>query len=87
VSPEAEGLRLRQWTLMYVGGVVSLAFCVYVVYIVTASGDPSIEWVFWIFFGLTIALIGGGYYLESDHKRRHGDPRLSDYEELFKQEG
>jgi hypothetical protein len=79
VSDGAGGLELRQWTLLYLGGVASLAACVYVVYLVTASGDTSLEWVFWVFFGMTIALVGGGYYLESDYKRKHSDARAPDF--------
>jgi len=78
-------LELRQWTIVYIGGIASLAICVYVVYLITASGDTSLEWVFWLFFGLTVALVGGGFYMESDYKKKH--PRHPEFEDLFREGG
>ncbi|HUS78017.1 MAG TPA: hypothetical protein VM050_05085 [Patescibacteria group bacterium] len=63
-------LEFRQWTLMYIGGVISMIANIYIVYTVVTTGDPTIEWAFWIFFGLTLALIAGGYYFEREEKKR-----------------
>ncbi len=71
-------LLYRPWTWLYVAAGISLVACIAVVYFVTVSGDPSIEWVFWVFFGLTIALIAGGYYLERGYRRKEGDSGLSE---------
>ncbi|MFB0557604.1 MAG: hypothetical protein ACETVY_00670 [Candidatus Bathyarchaeia archaeon] len=76
-------LLYRPWTWLYVTAGLSFAACVAVVYFVTTSGDPSIEWVFWVFFGLTLALIAGGYYVERDYRRRQGNSRLSEFEDIL----
>lgn len=73
----------KPWIWLYVSAGLSLTACVAVVYFVTVSGDPSIEWVFWVFFGLTIVLIAGGYYLERDYRRKQGDSGLSELEDIL----
>lgn len=72
--------------MMYIGAALSMAACVGLIYVITASGDPTIEWMIWIFFGLTIALAAGGYLYETDHKQKHGDDRLSRYGEIIEGE-
>ena len=42
----------------------------YIIYDVTITGDPSSEWMIRVLFGLTLALVGGGFYMERDYKKR-----------------
>ena len=79
-------MEFRPWTLMYIGAAVSVVICVYLIYVITNSGDPSIEWIVWIFFGLTTALAVGGFFYENKYKRKHGDPRLSEYKDILEDE-
>jgi hypothetical protein len=48
----------------------------YIIYDVTITGDPSNEWMIWVLFGLTIALVGGGFYMERDYKKRLSEESL-----------
>jgi FtsH-binding integral membrane protein len=81
-----ENLELKQWTLLYIGAIISAIGCAYVVYHITSTGDPSIEWVFWVFFGITLSLIAGGYYIERDYRKKHGEAGLSDWEDILREE-
>jgi hypothetical protein len=63
-------LRMKSWIVLYMAAVCSFSICVYLIYHITISSDTTWEWVIWIFFGFTISLVSGGYYLERDHKKR-----------------
>lgn len=67
------GVEIRVWIWMYVAGLASVMASVGVIWSIVQSGNPETEWVFWIFFGLAISLMGGGFYMERDHKRRSVD--------------
>ncbi len=63
-------MEVKPWVVLYVIAFLSVVGCVYIVYDVTITGDPSNEWIIWVLFGLTIALVGGGFYMERDYKKR-----------------
>ena len=63
-------MEVRPWVVLYVFAFLCVVGCMYIIYDVTVTGDPSSEWIVWILFGLTLALVGGGFYMERDHKRR-----------------
>jgi len=66
-------LELKPWTLMYAFAVVSVVACFALLYVITVSGDASIEWMVWMSFGIGIALAAGGYWYENDQKRKHAE--------------
>ena len=63
-------MEVRPWVVLYVFAFLCVVGCMYIIYDVAVTGDPSSEWIVWILFGLTLALVGGGFYMERDHKRR-----------------
>ena len=63
-------MEVKPWFVLYFAAFLCVLGCVYVVYSVTVTGDTSGEWVIWVLFGLTLALVGGGFYVERDHRRR-----------------
>ena len=65
-------MKVRLWTVMYIGAVASFLVIFIIIYAITASGDASIEWIIWVFFGLTVALVAGGFLYESRYKRKQG---------------
>ncbi len=79
-------LEIKLWTKMYIGAGLSVATCVGLVYAITTSGDPSIEWMIWVFVGLTIALAAGGYFYETDYKKKHGDS-WAEFDDILEDEG
>jgi peptidoglycan/LPS O-acetylase OafA/YrhL len=79
-------LKLRPWFILYAGATLCVAACVYLIYIITRSGDTSIEWMIWVLFGLTITLVAGGYYLERDFRRKQLERWLSDDDGSEKEE-
>ncbi|MGD2201605.1 MAG: hypothetical protein PVJ38_08250 [Candidatus Bathyarchaeota archaeon] len=80
-------MELRPWFILYAGATLCVAISVYMIYIITRSGDPSLEWIIWVLFGLTITLVAGGYYLERDFRREQLESWLSDDDEFFTEEG
>jgi len=66
-------LELKPWTLMYICAVVSVVACFALLYVITVSGDASIEWTVSMSFGIGIALAAGGYWYETGQKRRHAE--------------
>ena len=69
-------MEIRLWTLMYIGATASVLACFIIIYIITTSGDDSIEWMLWIFIGLGFALSIGGFLYEGRSKWRHGGRRV-----------
>ena len=65
-------MKIRPWTLMYMLAAVSVAICIYLLYVITASGNPSIEWIVWTFFGIGFSLAAAGFWYENDQKRKQG---------------
>jgi hypothetical protein len=63
-------LEVKPWVVLYAIAFLCVAGCVYIIYDVTITGDPSNEWMIWVLFGLTLALVGGGFYMERDYKKR-----------------
>ena len=61
---------MKTWVVLYAVAFLCVAGCVYIIYDVTITGDPSNEWMIWVLFGLTLALVGGGFYMERDYKKR-----------------
>lgn len=61
---------VKPWFVIYAAAFLCVAVCVYLVYDITVTGDPSKEWMIWVLFGLTIALVGGGFYVEREYKKR-----------------
>lgn len=53
---------------LYAVATLCVAACVCLNYNITATGSPSVEWMIWIFF--LNRIVGGGFYIERDHKRR-----------------
>jgi amino acid transporter len=70
-------LELKPWIILYIVAFLCVAVCVYLVYNITMTGDPSKEWMIWVFFGATIALVGGGFYMERDFKKRQFEESLA----------
>jgi VIT1/CCC1 family predicted Fe2+/Mn2+ transporter len=68
---------------MYVGACVTMLACFALIYIITTSEDTSREWMIWVFMGITLALVIGGFGYETRYKRRHGYNPYSKYEKLF----
>ncbi|MGQ9679344.1 MAG: hypothetical protein ACUVV4_01040 [Candidatus Bathyarchaeia archaeon] len=54
----------KPWILMYVGSVLSLVVCCLIVYLVTTTKNVSFEWIAWIFFGMGVVMIVGGFFTE-----------------------
>ena len=79
-------MELKPWTWLYLGAALCVAGCVYIVLSVTATGDTSLERVVWILFGLTLALIAGGHFLEREERRKSGGSWLLDLDEVLKEE-
>ncbi len=67
---------MKPWVILYAIALLFVVGCMYIVYDVTITGDPSNEWMIWVLFGLTIALVGGGFYMERDHKKRLSEKSL-----------
>jgi len=65
-------LKIRSWTLMYMLAAVSVAICIYLLYVITVSGNSSIEWIVWTFFGIGFSLAAAGFWYENDQKRKLG---------------
>jgi len=63
-------LGVKPWIVIYAAAFLCVAVCVYLVYDITVTGDPSKEWMIWVLFGLTIALVGGGFYVEREYRKR-----------------
>ena len=63
-------LGVKPWVVIYAAAFLCVAVCVYLVYVITVTGDPSKEWMIWVLFGLTIALVGGGFYMEREYRKR-----------------
>ena len=51
-------MEVKPWFVLYFAAFLCVLGCVYVVYSVTVTGDTSGEWVIWVLFGLTLALVG-----------------------------
>jgi hypothetical protein len=62
-------MEVKPWVVLYAIAFLCVGGCMYIIYDVMITGDPSNEWMIWILFGLTLALVGGGLYMERDHKR------------------
>lgn len=71
------------WMAMYVGACLSMGICFALIYMITASDDTSAEWMIWVFMGVTLLLVIGGFGYETRYKRRHGYNPYSKYEKLF----
>ena len=71
---------------MYIGATISLAVCIYIVYVITSSGNTNIEWIVWVFLGISITLIVSGFSQEREYKRKHGYLESSKFEDIFKEE-
>ncbi len=67
---------MKPWVVLYAIALLFVGGCMYIVYDVTITGDPSNEWMIWVLFGLTIALVSGGFYMERDHKKRLSEKSL-----------
>ena len=61
---------VKPWVVLYAIAFLFVRGCLYIIYDVTITGDPSNEWLIWVLFGLTLALVGGGFYMERDYKKR-----------------
>jgi len=80
------GLEFKPWTWLYLGAALCVAGCVYIVLRVTSTGDTSLERVVWVLFGLTLALIAGGYYLEREERKKSDGSWLLDLDEILKED-
>jgi hypothetical protein len=63
-------LEVKPWVVLYAIALLCVVGCIYIIYDVTITGDPSNEWMIWVLFGLTLALVGGGFYMERDYKKQ-----------------
>ena len=61
---------MKPWVVLYAIALLFVVGCMYIIYDVTITGDPSNEWMIWVLFGMTLALVGGGFYMERDSKKR-----------------
>ena len=69
-------MEVKPWVVLYAIALLFVVGCIYIIYDVTITGDPSNEWMIWVLFGLTIALVGGGFYMERDYKKRLSEENL-----------
>jgi hypothetical protein len=65
------GLKLRLWTLMYIGSALCATICVILLWRVTVTGNLSLEPLISFFFVLGMLLFTGGYLYENRYKREH----------------
>ena len=56
---------------MFGGAAACVAACVYLIWRITVTGDPSSEWAGWVLVLVGFALFAGGYLSESKYRREH----------------
>ncbi len=61
----------KPWTLLFAGAAACVAACVFLIWRITVTGDPSVEWVVWVLVFVGFGLFAGGYLSESKHRREH----------------
>ena len=61
-------MEVKPWVALHAVDSLCVVACLCLIYNITATEDPSVEWMMWIFF--LNRMVGGGFYTERDHKRR-----------------
>lgn len=68
----------RPWTLMFAGSATCAVLCVGLIYLVTVTGDTSMEIIIYVLVLLGFILMAGGYYLEEKYKKEHPAQTVSE---------
>lgn len=64
-------MKIKNWTLLYGGALLSSILCLGLLYLITVTRDVSYEVFIYVLMFLLIGLAAGGYYLESKYKKEH----------------
>ena len=61
-------MEVKPWVALHAVASFCVVAFVCIIYNITATGGPSVEWMILIFF--LNRMVGSSFYTESDHKRQ-----------------